>query len=693
MERIQKQEVLMVFMLAIIVSIAGFIFFTELRKPNAPNENPPSPQSLVKFKDSKGKQAFLAANNLKDSDVKKSALNDTYVVKVPNNKLKSDGAIVAPRREYKALLVPNDPLYPQWYTSNIGAPSAWDVSTGSSAVTVAVIDTGFGLSHEDMANRWALNAGESGGGKETNGIDDDSNGKIDDWRGWDFLHGDNNPNAGSTNANGQAVSHGTMTSGLVGATGNNSKGVASINWGVKIMPLQVLSDDGSGFTDDVTAALNYAVANGATVVSMSLGSAAPDPTFEAALNNAVNNGVTVLAAAGNCGDPNTYFINGCSVVGQMLYPAKYSSVIAVGATDQNDARASFSSYGSELDIMAPGSGTIQAPVWSQGNQTTGYSSSAFGTSIATPIAAGVAALYKGIVTSASVSEITQVLQNSTDKVAGMNGQNYTNDYGYGRIDAYGVNRLASVTHSNGTLITNRATGAVYLIENGQKRYIADPGTFLSYYRDVLAQAKTATPRDLDLADGTNLAFHSGTVVKGSGLALYVVADVGGTLYKQYIPSPDVHNALGFSEAERVPVSDSFLSSLPDGSTLSTVSQHANGSLVIAPDKQTVYLILSNQKHHVSNPYILQSLNKGKYFIKPATAADMALVTGSAVNYEEGALLKGSAPSIYITHLNGGVIEKQHITSPFLYALLNYQPNEWINVPDAGLPATTGAAIN
>lgn len=693
-----KKLGLPVFFGFIVIIVLLLILFMPItsQKPT-PTENVPSPESLVSFPDNESKNKFLESNGLTESDLQPSdSLENTYIVPVPNDKLKGDGATVAPRRQYKALLTPDDPIYPQWYTNNISAPTAWDTSTGSSSVEVAVIDTGFALSHEDLVGRWYINSGEYGAGKDTNGVDDDGNGKIDDWRGWDFVCNNNSPQAGDSDCDSDptnsSASHGTVTSGLIGATGNNSTGVASINWQSTILPLQVLGDDGYGYTDDVAAAVNYAVAQGAQVISMSLGSASADPTLETSINNAVSAGVVVLAAAGNCGDPNTYIINGCTYVGQMSYPGKYSNVIAVGATDQNDNRATFSSYGPELDIVAPGSGTIRAPTWSQSDQTGAYTSAAYGTSIATPIAAGSAALYRGVATGETVNEVTQVLENSANQVSGMGGESFTDYYGHGRLDVHGIVRLATIVHPDGTLIIDQSSGKVYLIENGQKRYISSPSIFLSYYDDVLSQSKPATPGDLALTDGVDIPLRSGTVIKGSGLELYAVQDISGTLYKEYIPSPAVHNDLGFTESERVQVSDSYLASLPDGTQLSSTTQHPNGSLVIAPDGITVYLIDNNQKRHVSNPWVLISLNKGKHFTKTANSADMNLTTGTDVDFEEGALIKGSAPQIYVTNDLAGVIEKRNVATPFIYQLLGYEDNAWINVPDADLPSQTGTLI-
>ncbi len=394
--------------------------------------------SIVSFKNTKAKQAFLVSNQLSAEDLQQIASRLSYVVAKPVEELNAtDGAIAQPNVVYQATLTPNDPLHSSnYYTEVIGLDTAWDTTTGTNTI-VAVIDTGFGLNHEDMENRWYINAAESGSGKETNGLDDDSNGLIDDWRGWDFANsaqGDNSPQAGSTNPGHFFVSHGTNTSGLVGATGNNAKGVASASWQARILPLQALGDNGSGFTSDIVAAIDYAVEQGAQIISLSLGSTQSDPAMETAINDAVAAGVTVIAAAGNCGS-SSYASQGCDYQGQMLYPGRYNNAISVGATTANDERADFSSWGPELDITAPGSGAIRTPTWSAGNQTTSYTNSADGTSIATPIVAGVAALLLAEEPSATPAQIRQKLTNYSSRVAAMGCQKNGERYGYGRVNA------------------------------------------------------------------------------------------------------------------------------------------------------------------------------------------------------------------------------------------------------------------
>lgn len=362
---------------------------------------------------------------------------------------------------YKALRTSNDPLTASsWALTNTKAQQAWDISTGNS-VTVAVIDSGFALQHEDLSSQWQTNAGEQGqtqaGGrcwtgsvqnKMTNACDDDNNGYVDDWRGWSFVDYTNNPQAGRTDPGGAGVAHGTEVAGLVGAAGNNGIGIATFGWNTKIMPLQALDDDGSGYTSDVVAAIYYAVDNGAKVINMSLGGDTPDVALAAAINYAYTRNVVVVAAAGNCG---TGQEAGCNpaVPGFMGYPAMNARVISVGAVSQTGQRASFSSYGPGLDVVAPGSGTLVSPMWRSNNQTSAYTSTLYGTSFASPYVAGYIALLKGIRPNTSVDDITALVAGSAQKVTSMNGVVYANEYGHGLINAESVLQIAQSL--NGTV--------------------------------------------------------------------------------------------------------------------------------------------------------------------------------------------------------------------------------------------------
>lgn len=432
-----------------------------------------------------------------------------------------------PMTEHKYIALgatPSDPYYSsEWQLQKVNAPAAWAITTGKTVI-VADIDTGYALQHEDLQNSWYTNPGETGTtqagdrcwtgtpqDKSTNNCDDDGNGYVDDWRGWNFygrytpttdpcgVNGqgtyveNNNPQAGQsgddtayqeqqtctgTNPGNPyaAISHGTSTAGLIGATTNNGLGTAAVNWQTKIMPLEALGDDGSGWTSDIARAIHYAVDNGAQVINMSFGGADTDPTLQDAIAYAYQHDVVLVAAAGNCG---TGTEAGCdlSQPGQMLYPALYPHVIAVGATDQNDTRASFSSYGRGLDVMAPGYGTMITPLVNTTvtpfNYTNSYSGSLAGTSFASPMVASVASLLRAIRPTSSADDINALIMATARKPASMNGALYTTQYGHGIVDAGAAATVATA------LQTQSATPVLNQTGNYQAEHTFQSGNTMS----------------------------------------------------------------------------------------------------------------------------------------------------------------------------------------------------------------------
>lgn len=412
--------------------------------------------------------------------------------------------------QYRALgSTPNDFYYPNlWQLQKVNAANAWTTSTGA-PVVVADIDTGYALQHEDLKDSWYTNPGETGTtkpgdpcwtgtpqDKATNNCDDDNNGYVDDWRGWNFYGhyqptanpcaangvgtyvSNNNPQAGQsgddiyyqeqltctgTNIGNPyaAISHGTSTAGLIGATTNNAIGIASLNWNTKIMPLQALGDDGSGWTSDISLAIRYAVDNGAQIINMSLGGFEIDPTLQGAVDYAYQHNVVVVAAAGNCGTGNEA---GCNPAqpGQMMYPALYPHVISVGAIDQTDTRASFSSYGRGLDVVAPGYGTIISTLidtrTTPFNYTNAYSGSLAGTSFASPIVASIASLIRSQRPGTNADDINALIIASARKPAAMNGATYTAQYGHGIVDAGSAATIAQALQSQSTTPAYGQTG-------------------------------------------------------------------------------------------------------------------------------------------------------------------------------------------------------------------------------------------
>ena len=256
--------------------------------------------------------------------------------------------------------------------ADIGATKAWETTTGSKDVVVAVIDTGMDYNHQDLKDNVFINKGEFGDGKEKNGIDDDGNGFVDDWHGWNF--------AGvSTNDPMDDNSHGTHVSGTIGAKGNDGIGVAGVNWNVSILPVKFLTGEGSGTLADAVQAIQYATKMHANIMSNSWGGGGYTQAMYDAIVEAKNAGILFVAAAGN---------DSQDADGSPHYPANYQvdNVIAVAASTNRDTLASFSTFGKHtVHIAAPGNNILSSV---PGNNYDTFS----GTSMATPHVSGAAAL-------------------------------------------------------------------------------------------------------------------------------------------------------------------------------------------------------------------------------------------------------------------------------------------------------------
>jgi subtilisin family serine protease len=223
--------------------------------------------------------------------------------------------------------------------ADIDAPEAWDLTTGSTDVVIAVVDTGVAANHPDLSDNIWVNTGET---NCSDGVDNDSNGYIDDCNGWDFLADDNDP----TDYNG----HGSHVAGTIAAVGNNSTGVTGVMWQAKIIPLRFLGVDGTGATSDAISAILYANANGAHVINNSWGGTGFSTPLKAAIDAS---SAVVVCAAGNGGLDGIGDDNDSTP----FYPASYDSanIIAVAATDRNDDIASYSNFGlTSVDLAAPG---------------------------------------------------------------------------------------------------------------------------------------------------------------------------------------------------------------------------------------------------------------------------------------------------------------------------------------------------
>ncbi|MCB0320759.1 MAG: S8 family serine peptidase, partial [Bdellovibrionales bacterium] len=294
--------------------------------------------------------------------------------------------------------VPNDPKFSDlWGMSKIHAPEAWDTATGSREVVVAVLDTGVDYNHSDLADNMWENPNEVPG----NGLDDDGNGWIDDQYGIDVYNHDGDPF--------DDHGHGTHCAGTIGGKGNNSNGVAGVNWNVKIMALKFLGANGGGSTMDAIVGIDYARQMGVDVINASFGGRYASSLLEDSIRQAEEAGVLFVAAAGNNGTDNDAIPH---------YPSGFEidGILSVGATDDGDALAWFSNFGaSSVDVAAPGVSILSTL------PNNGYGVLS-GTSMAAPHVAGLAALVKSIYPDLTPSELKNVIVNSVDGVGGLSGK-------------------------------------------------------------------------------------------------------------------------------------------------------------------------------------------------------------------------------------------------------------------------------
>jgi len=341
---------------------------------------------------------------------------------VKNNTLRFDGIdVIQPNYLNNFHVTPNDPWFSMQQMGLVSLPDAWNYTTGSSSIIVGVVDSGVLKDHPDLQDNIYYNLNEIPG----NDIDDDNNGYIDDYCGWDFADAPEMSDVAlgdyldQDNDVDDENFHGTHVSGILGAVTNNSVGVAGVCWNVKILPLRAgfRTSSGTGFLqdDDAAAAIIYGADMGASAMNMSWG----DPNYSAiiadACNYAYQKGVTLVASAGN--DPGPH----------LSYPAKLASVISVGAVDPYRNIAGFSSYGPELDLVAPGQNIYST------YKSTGFDiyKEMSGTSMSAPFVTGSVALLKSILPNLTPAEVRARLLTSTDDL-GADG--FDSMYGHGLLN-------------------------------------------------------------------------------------------------------------------------------------------------------------------------------------------------------------------------------------------------------------------
>lgn len=298
---------------------------------------------------------FLPSKNLEQASLELSQL---YYI-----------SSIGPNAIYHLFKSPNDPMYGQlWGLQAIGAPQAWDTSVGSESIVVGVIDSGLDASHPEFSGRVVS--------------------------GYDFIQNDPNPQ----DENG----HGTHVAGTVGAIGNNGLGVVGVNWNVRIMPLRICNGKGQCNLAAAVNAINTGLNGGAKVFNMSLGGRGSCPaSLQGEINRANSQGAVVVVAAGN----DNINAGGYS-------PASCNGILTVGATGQGDGKASFSNYGANVNISAPGVSIMSTVPGGYGSKN--------GTSMASPHVAGAVALLLSVNPSMSSQQVRDCLIQNADNTSSSN---------------------------------------------------------------------------------------------------------------------------------------------------------------------------------------------------------------------------------------------------------------------------------
>lgn len=314
----------------------------------------------------------------------------------------------------KTDALPNDPSFPS-YLNQINAQNAWNVFNGNSNITVAIVDNAVMWTHEDLVANTYTNTGEI----PSNNIDDDGNGYIDDVNGYDVADLDNN--AVPTNT---AMDHGTHCAGIAGACTNNSLGIASIGWNIKIIPVKCAYNGASTTTINTGyEGIIYAAKAKARIISCSWGGSGGSTIEQTVIDYAWSKGCIVVASAGNAGNstPN--------------YPGAYNKVYCVASVNSSDIKSGFSNYGSWVDISAPGE-NIFSTIPSVSTGTYGNKS---GTSMSTPLVAGLAALMLSKCSYLSSTDVLNCISSTAVNIYTLGGNSaYAAGslLGAGRIDAF-----------------------------------------------------------------------------------------------------------------------------------------------------------------------------------------------------------------------------------------------------------------
>lgn len=567
-----------------------------------------------------------------------------------------------------------DPLYSQqWHLPKIKAPEAWNVTTGDSKVVVAVLDTGVDLKHPDLVKNLWKNPGEVSG----NGKDDDKNGYIDDVYGLNAI----DPSLPPQDDDG----HGTHCAGIIGAVGNNSIDVAGVSWNVKIISLKFLNERGEGPDADAIKCIEYAVklkkkGVNLRVISNSWTGPLDNPPLKEAFRLAESNGILNVCAAGN-DEP------GHNIDLEPAYPAAYSfnSIITVAASNANDELAGFSNYGTkQVDLAAPGTAILSLKL---GGGTVAME----GTSMATPLVAGAAALIASREPGLTYKDIKARILNTADRIPALKGKVLTG----ARLNLYRAVANATLSISGQVYRLNGTTkvplaGALIKLNNKALTSSDKNGKYVVNDLPPATYAMTATLKGYGFnAASVAMPRPSGTPGAPNGVVDFPATTVPSALYSLS------GYALGPDGAPHKNVSI-FLS----GSPVPIATTGTNGKYTINDRAAGTYKLTATSPNVLWTPSASSIALPVKSTIKGApngtvdfagSAPDTQAPTIAVASPSNGSTIAPGSPTAQGTMTDqSGVVQLNFQLSRqigFDYSVYNWITGQWGSDSEGGVIAT------
>jgi len=528
----------------------------------------------------------------------------------------------------------------QWYLSKIQVPRAWEKTTGRPETIVAVVDTGINGQHEDLddgrvgmgfmsyCQSMKPNQNECAAritSQIDSGVNSDDNG------------------------------HGTIVAGIIGAEANNGKGIAGINWTVKLMPIKVLDAKGEGLSSDAAVGIKWAVDHGAKIINLSIGGQGLEGlgVLQEAVSYAYNKNVLVIAAAGNDGAEVGGNLNTAPIL-PVCADSEQNTVIGVTAVDISDRKARFASYGSNcIDIAAPGASTFVSKQEKKGIVSTYYDPAkpgkndlyvyALGTSLAAPIVSGVAALTLSAFPGLEVKALRDRLLASVDNIDQFNTSGCEElDSCVGQIGSGRVNAFKAVSDlplfSGGTVV--QSPSGLYLMERGLRRSVSD---FVFKQRFPGTTAVQTPQEQVDvLPPGTALPPVDGSIVKDASSPTVYLVEGGELRPLSYLAF--VSRRLNFVDVAILP--DSELAAYLKGLDAQVVD-----GLLVKAKEPSVYIVRNGQRQIISY-FVYKQRGLDRYPIAQLSPDEINQypIDGEGIIYppEDGTLIKSSvSPTVYV----------------------------------------------